>query len=111
MKRILLAAAGIMMLAYCAGSPAAPQPVTAQSVAAQLHLTGFTGCGPVPTGGVYDSGTAYQGSMRVGINTYSSPSVRDDWELAAGYMGVIPFAYGPQWVAYKAVNQHVTGCG
>lgn len=110
MMKLMMVAAGAAVLAACS-SPAARLPVTAQSVASSLHLKGFTGCGPVPTGGVYDSGTAYQGTVRVGINTFPTPAVRDNWETAAAYMGVIPFAAGPQWVVYKAVSQHATGCG
>jgi len=87
-----------------------PQPPSASSVAQQLGLTGFTDCGPAPTGGVTDSGTGLKGSERIGIDTFPSQDVRDTWIKTAAKLGVVPAWESGTWVAYKALTQSAKGC-
>ncbi len=112
-----VAGCGGQAVHHAASAPAAPssvqrlpQPVTPQQVATELKATGFTDCGPAPTGGVTDSGTAYLGSERIGIDTFPSPDIRDGWKKVSAGFGIAPFAQGNTWVAYKAVAQHAKGC-
>jgi len=109
------AIAAIAAISAC-GSPAARTttlqgPTSVQAVASELHLTGLTDCGPAPLGGVTDSGTAYEGSERIGIDTFPGPQQRDAWKRTSADFGVVPFAQGPDWVAYKAADQQAKGCG
>jgi hypothetical protein len=61
-------------------------------------------------GGVADSGTAYQGSERIGIDTFATTTVRDDWIHTSASFGVVPLVEGGTWVAYKATDQSAKGC-
>lgn len=116
------AAVAVLALAACSsgGSTASSgvgpvttvqQPPSASAVASALHITGFTDCGPAPTGGVTDSGTAYKGSERVGIDTFPSQDIRDGWIKTAAKVGVVPAWEGTTWVAYRATKQSAKGCG
>lgn len=103
--------AAVLAVAIAACSSAPAQPPTPQVVAQNLHATGFTDCGPAPIGGVTDSGTAYLNAERIGIDTFPGADVRDNWEKASRDFGIVPFAQGDTWVAYKAVDQKARGCG
>lgn len=87
-----------------------PQPTTVRQVAGQLKATGLAMCGSAPGGGVTDSGTAYLGRERIGIDTFPGSSQRDSWKKTAAGFGVAPFEQGPDWVAYKATDQTAKGC-
>jgi hypothetical protein len=95
-------------------STAAPHPVatpsSARDVAAVLHAGAFSDCGPRPLGGVTDSGTAYLGGHRIGINTFPGPDIRDQWKKTARGFGVVPFEEGPTLVAYRSLDQQAKGC-
>src|SRR5215469_12975659 len=89
--------AATLALADCASTAARTRvatPSSARDVAAVLHAGGFSDCGPRPLGGVTDSGTAYLGGHRIGINTFPGPDIRDQWKTARGF-GVVPFEEGP----------------
>jgi len=107
-----LAVAVTMTLAACSSSDPGelPQPPTAAQVAAQLHLTGFTDCGPLPLSGVTDSGTAYRGAKRIGLDTFPGQDERDNWEDTALQLGIVPLYQDSTWVAYVAVYQSGEGC-
>ena len=85
MKRSHLITAAVLaaglLAAECgsAASSIAPvqtlsQPTSVGQIAAQLHLTGLTVCGPAPLGGLTDSGVAYRGRERIGIDTFPGPA-------------------------------------
>ena len=109
----LAAAAG---LAACGGT-SSPSPVgqvtrnpapavpTIAQVASALHATGATDCGRAPLGGVVDSGTAYLGSERIGIDTFAGSPARNAWLKVAASAGVVPLAQRTDWVSYKALSQ------
>lgn len=93
-------------LALTGGSPS----VSVSSVASSLGAVSAISCGPAPLGGVSDSGTAMLGPVRIGIDVFPSSVQRDAWKTSAASLGISPMAQGSQWVAYKALNQHATGC-
>jgi hypothetical protein len=68
-------------------------------------------CGAAPGGGVSDSGTAYRGATRVGIDTFPAQAVRDKWIKTAQGFGVVVLQEGSTWVLYRATDQHAKGCG
>ena len=121
-RTALVTTAALLALAGCgssggssSGSPAPVQtlnqPTSVRQVAAELHLTRLSVCGPAPAGGVTDSGVAYRGSERIGIDTFPGPAQRDAWKKLSANFGVAPFAQGRDWVAYKATDQSAKGCG
>jgi hypothetical protein len=61
-------------------------------------------------GGVTDSGTAYQGHERVGINTFPTTTQLTSWIAQAADFGVVPLQKGKSWVIYKATDQTAKGC-
>jgi hypothetical protein len=61
-------------------------------------------------GGVTDSGTAYQGSERIGIDTFPGPDILATWEKTARNVGVVPFRQGTAWAVYKATDQTSKRC-
>jgi hypothetical protein len=91
--------------------PAATLPTVPQ-VAAEMGATGAVGnCGGGTAVGVIDSGSAYLGKERIGINVFASDTVRNTWETGiAANVGAVIVAQGQNWVAYKALNQTGTGC-
>jgi hypothetical protein len=119
MNRLITATmlASGLLLAACGSSSGQvqvqklSQPPSVRQVAAQLHLTGLTVCGPAPLGGVTDSGVAYRHGERIGIDTFPGPAQRDKWKKLSAGLGVAPFAQGTDWVAYKATDQSAKGCG
>jgi hypothetical protein len=119
--RTLALGAGAIVIAACGGSsPASPpagpvatvaQPPTVAQVAASVHATAVTDCGPAPAGGVTGSGTAMLGAERITIDIFPGPGARDSWKKIGAQLGIAPFAQGPDWVAYKSVSQTGRGCG
>ncbi len=88
-----------------------PVSLGVTQVAALLHAARVTDCpGSGSLVGVTDSGFAYLGSERIGINTFPGPDIRDRWVTAVRNFGVMPFAQGSTWVAYKAVDQTAKTC-
>jgi hypothetical protein len=88
-----------------------PTPPTLSQVAAELHATRVTDCGPAPAGGVTDSGIAHLGSERIGIDLFPSPDIRDGWKKLAAGFGIVVIAQGPTWAAYNASIQVGPACG
>lgn len=96
--------------APAAGTPAVlTQPPSAAAVSSQLHLTGFTDCGPAPLGGVTDSGVAYSGSVKYGIDTFPAVTERNTWVQTAAQFGVVVDTETATWVLYSATDQ-AKGC-
>jgi len=96
-------------LAGCGGasapSPPPAAPVTAGQVAARLHLVDFTDCG---TAGLEtaDGGVAFDGKVKIGIDTFGSTAQRDNWERVSSTLaGITPWEQGPTWVAFRALQQ------
>jgi hypothetical protein len=104
------AIAAAITLAGCGGGPP-PQPPSVRQVAAQAGATRVSVCGPAPGGGVTDSGVAYRGATRLGIDTFPTPEVRDRWIKTAQGFGVAVLQEGDTWVVYRALDQHTRGCG
>lgn len=93
-----------------AASSAPAQPPSVTRVAAQVGATRVSVCGPAPGGGVTDSGVAYRGATRLGIDTFPGLKVRDRWIKTAQGFGVVVLQEGDTWVVYRAVDQHAEGC-
>lgn len=90
--------------------PAPKTPSVAQ-VAAQMGATGATGnCGGGAGVGAVDTGTAYLGKERIGINIFPNDTLRDSWKTVSAGLGVTVIAEGNDWVAYKSLSQTGTGC-
>ncbi len=89
-----------------------PETPTVAQAAAQMHATGVTGnCGGGAGVGAVDTGAAYLGKERIGINIFPSNTLRDTWEKGvAASFGITIIAQGADWVAYKALSQTGTGC-
>jgi hypothetical protein len=100
-------------LAGCgtAHSAPPPPPAPAAQVASALRLTGFADCGARPVAGVSDSGTARDGSVMIGIDTFAGLMARNTWEQQAGAFGMTPWQQGATWVAYRAQDQSGKACG
>jgi hypothetical protein len=83
-----------------------PQPPTVAQVAGFLHATYPTPCtGANPIVGIVNSGVAWVGHEKIGIDVFQNSTVRNSWKTMSADYGVSPFAQGPQWVAYKALSQ------
>jgi hypothetical protein len=89
--------------------PAPAVPTIAQ-VASALHADRVTSCGKSPAGGVVDSGTAYLGRERIGIDIFADLSARNSWKVVAASAGVVPAEQGTDWVAYRALSQSGKAC-
>jgi hypothetical protein len=90
--------------------PGFPPVTSAAQVTALLHAAQFTDCGSSPAGGVTDAGSAYIGTEKIGINVFPDTSGRDIWVKLAADFGVVVTWQGPDWVAYRALNQSATPC-
>jgi hypothetical protein len=90
----------------------APKTPTVAQVAAEMGANGVTDCHGGGEGvGAADTGTAYLGKKRLGINVFPTDALRNSWETGvAASAGVTVVAQGQDWVAYKALNQAGTGC-
>jgi hypothetical protein len=86
------------------------QPPTVQQISATLKATNTVECGSAPLGGVTDMATAYLNGKRIGIDTFPSATVRDNWKTTSATFGISSFAEGPTWVAYIATDQASKGC-
>jgi hypothetical protein len=82
-----------------------PQPETASQVAAQIGASGFVSEGPAPLAGVQTSGTAMYHGRKIGIDTFATAAVRDQWVKMSASFGVSPLVEGTNWVAYWSVTQ------
>jgi hypothetical protein len=88
-----------------------PKTPTVEQVAAEMHATGATGnCGGGAGVGAVDTGTAYLGKTRIGIDVFPTAALRDSWETESACLGVTLIAQGKWWAAYKALSQTGTGC-
>lgn len=85
------------------------QPPTVSQIASSLADSKITDCGPAPLAGVTDSAVADLPTIKIGIDTFPAQAQRDNWKTLSADFGIIPFAEGPTWVAYKATDQK-QGC-
>jgi hypothetical protein len=86
-----------------------PQPPTVTQVAAMIHASGGSSCGPAIGVGVVDDGVAYVPGEKIGIDIFANSTVRNNWEKMSANFGVVPLEQGPDWVAYRALSQ-TKGC-
>jgi hypothetical protein len=112
MALALALAAGCGSTAHPAHTaPSIPAAQNARQVAQEAGATSFTDCGAAPMGGATDTGTAYLGGKRVGIDTFPSSRQRDTWLQTAENFGIVPSQKGATWVLYIATDQTAKGCG
>jgi hypothetical protein len=106
---VVVTLAIVLPLTLISSGPALPAlPPTARQVAQQIGATGFTECGKALLYST-DSGTAYIGREKIGINTFGNQKARDAWLNDAEPLGVTAFRESSTWVAYVALSQSA-GC-
>ena len=112
MKGVLTLSGAVVLaaIAGCGGQAAPAQPPDIHQIAARAGATQLSVCGAAPGGGVSDSGVAYRGATRVGIDTFPTQAVKDKWIKTAQGFGVVVLQEGSTWVLYRAVDQRAKGC-